>query len=60
MKAFFRGMWTNLDVARELLSFLWQRKLWWLNPMVSLLLVFGLLLIFASSSGLGPLIYTLF
>jgi hypothetical protein len=53
-------MWTNLGVARELLSFLWQRKLWWLIPMVSLLLVFGLLLIFASSSGLGPLIYTLF
>ena len=32
-------MWTNLGVARELLSFLWQRKLWWLIPMVSLLLV---------------------
>ena len=60
MKALFRGMWTNLGVARELLSFLWQRKLWWLIPMVSLLLIFGLLLIFASSSGLGPLIYTLF
>ncbi len=60
MKAFFRGMWTNLGVARELLTFLWQRKLWWLIPMVSLLLIFGLLLIFASSSGLGPLIYTLF
>ncbi len=60
MKTFLRGMWTNLGVARELLSFLWQRKLWWLIPMVTLLLVFGLLLIFASSSGLGPLIYTLF
>jgi hypothetical protein len=29
-------------------------------PMMVLLLVFGLLLIFASSSGVGPLIYTLF
>lgn len=50
----------NLGVARELLSFLWERKLWWLIPMMALLLVFGLLLIFASSSGVGPLIYTLF
>ena len=50
----------NLGVARELLSFLWERKLWWLIPMMAMLLVFGLLLIFASSSGVGPLIYTLF
>jgi hypothetical protein len=28
--------------------------------MVTLLLVFGLLLIFASASGIGPFIYTLF
>jgi hypothetical protein len=60
MRNFFRGMWMNLGVARELLSFLWQRKLWWLIPMMALLLIFGLLLIFASSSGVGPLIYTLF
>jgi len=60
MRNFFRSMWMNLGVARELLSFLWERKLWWLIPMMALLLVFGLLLIFASSSGVGPLIYTLF
>lgn len=60
MRNFFRSMWMNLGVARELLSFLWERRLWWLIPMVTLLLVFGLLLIFASSSGVGPLIYTLF
>ena len=60
MTAAFRGIWAGLGVARELLSFLRQRKLWWLIPMVSPLLVFGLLLIFASSSGLGPFIYTLF
>jgi hypothetical protein len=47
-------------VVNELLSFLWQRKLWWLIPMVVVLLVFGLLLVFASASGIGPFIYTLF
>lgn len=55
-----RNMWSNLGVAGELLAFLWQRKLWWLIPMVTVLLVFGLLLVFASASGVGPFIYTLF
>ena len=60
MRAFLRSMSSNLGVAGELLSFLWARKRWWLIPMVTLLLVFGLLLIFASASGIGPFIYTLF
>lgn len=60
MKRFLRSMSSNLGVAGELLGFLWKRKLWWLIPMVTLLLTFGLLLIFASASGIGPFIYTLF
>jgi hypothetical protein len=60
VKAFIRSMRSNLGVVRELLAFLWQRKLWWLIPMVLLLLIFGLLLAFASASGIGPFIYTLF
>ena len=60
MKNFIRSMGSNFGVVSELLSFLWQRKLWWLIPMVVVLLVFGLLLVFASASGIGPFIYTLF
>jgi hypothetical protein len=60
MKNFIRSMTSNFSVAGELLSFLWQRKLWWLIPMITVLLIFGLLLIFASASGIGPFIYTLF
>lgn len=60
MKTFLRSMSKNFGVAGELLVFLWQRKLWWLMPMVIMLLAFGLLLIFASASGVGPFIYTLF
>lgn len=51
---------TRLGVARELMAFLWQRKLWWMIPMVSVLLVFGLLLVFAQTSAIAPFIYTLF
>ena len=60
MKNFIRSMSSNFVVVGELLSFLWKRKLWWLIPMVAVLLLFGLLLIFASASGVGPFIYTLF
>jgi len=60
MKNFFRSMFSNVGIVGELLNFLWKRKLWWLIPMVAVLLIFGLLLIFASASGVGPFIYTLF
>jgi hypothetical protein len=51
---------SNFGITGELFSFLWSRKLWWLLPMVFVLMVFGLLLIFATASGLAPFIYTLF
>ncbi len=57
---FFRGMFTNMGVVGEVMVFLWHRKRWWLIPMVTALLLFGLLLIFATTSGVAPFIYTLF
>lgn len=60
MGNFFKGMITNTGVVGEIIQFLWARKLWWLIPMVTVLLLFGLLLVFASSSGVAPFIYTLF
>jgi hypothetical protein len=60
MRYLLRTMTSNISVVRDLLTLLWERKLWWLIPMVTILLLFGLLLIFASVSGVGPLTYTLF
>ncbi len=57
---FFRTMGSNLGVVGELLGFLWKQKMYVLIPMVVVLVVFGLLIIFASASGIGPFIYTLF
>ena len=48
------------SVMGELLGFFWQQRLWWLIPMVTVLLVVGLLLLFAQSSPLAPFVYTLF
>jgi len=60
MRTLIRSMVSNVSVAGELLKYLWSKRLWWLIPMVALLMVFGLLVIFASTSGIGPFIYTLF
>ena len=56
----FRGLLTNFSVLGSVFHMLWAHKLWWLIPMVTVLLVFGLLLVFATTTGLGPFIYTLF
>jgi hypothetical protein len=55
-----REMGERLSIAKELLGFLWRAKLWWLLPMVFVLLLMGLLIGFGSASGVGPFIYTLF
>ena len=57
---FGEGLRTRFGIAGELLSFLWQQKMWWLIPMVIVLLAFGGLMVTAQSSALGPFIYTLF
>ena len=48
------------QVIREFLMFLKQEKKYWLTPIVLVLLLFGLLLVFAQSSAVAPFIYTLF
>ena len=55
-----QGIGARLAIASELLGFLWQQKLWWMIPIVSVLLFFGILIGFGSASGLGPFVYTLF
>jgi hypothetical protein len=60
MMRFIQGLMGRFGIASELLQFFWERKLWWLTPMILLLLVFGFLIIFAQSSAIAPFIYTLF
>ena len=55
-----REMGDKFGIAGELLAFLWYRKMWWMIPIVMVLLFFGLLIVVGSSTGVGPFIYTLF
>jgi hypothetical protein len=47
-------------VVSELWQFLGQEKKYWLLPIVVVLVLFGLLIVFAQSSAIAPFIYTLF
>lgn len=60
MSAWLKSFAANAGIMGEILAFLWKRKLWWLIPMVVVLLIVGVLLIFATASGVAPFIYTLF
>lgn len=55
-----QGLFGRFGIASELLHFFWQRRLWWLMPMLILLIIFGFLIIFAQSSAIAPFIYTIF
>jgi hypothetical protein len=52
---------SRASVVGELFGFLKKRKMWWLIPLIAMLLVVGLLLILATvSPAFAPFIYTLF
>lgn len=50
----------KLQIVMEFFNFLKQRKKWWLLPIVFILLILGLLIVFANNSVLAPFIYSLF
>ena len=51
---------SRLGVLRDVLAFFGGRRKFWLLPLVIALLLVGLLIVFAATSVLAPLIYPLF
>jgi len=60
IQRFFRNLGQRLGIAGQLLGFFWTRKIWWLTPLVLVLLMLGVLVIFGQSSAVSAFIYTLF
>ena len=50
----------KLAILKEFWEFLKVRKKWWLAPIVIVLVLLGVLIVFAQGSALAPFIYTLF
>ena len=57
---FLKGVKSKLSIFGELWEFMRVRKVWWLGPIIILLILLGLLIIFAEGSALSPFIYALF
>jgi hypothetical protein len=51
---------TNKPLLMELWDFLKIRKVWWLTPIILMLLLVAVFIIFGQSSALSPFIYALF
>lgn len=49
-----------MEFLKELWEFMKERKKWWLIPIVIVLLLLGLVLIFAESSAVAPFVYPIF
>ena len=47
-------------IFRALLEYLWKEKMWWMIPMIVVLVGFTALAMIAGSSGIAPFVYTLF
>ncbi|MEM1578026.1 MAG: DUF5989 family protein [Candidatus Pacearchaeota archaeon] len=56
---FQRIIWRS-KIIGDFLKYLWKHKMWWLLPLMIILLLFGLLLILGQTTPLGPFIYTIF
>ncbi len=58
--SFFKSITNRMGIMGELLQFFLSNKWWWITPMLFILLLFGLLIVFAQGSAVAPFIYTLF
>lgn len=48
------------EFLKDLWAFMRERKKFWLAPIILVLLLLGLLIVFAQGSAVAPFIYTLF
>ena len=55
-----RDFFARMGILGELMQFLWARKLYWIIPMLVVLVVFAVLIILGSAGPAAPFIYTLF
>lgn len=51
---------SKLAIVSEIWNFMRVRKKWWLLPIIIMIVLLGLILVFAQGSALAPFIYTVF
>ena len=58
--SFWRQLTNRSKTLQQLFQFLWSQRLWWMIPMLLVLLLFVGLLLFTQTTAATPFIYTLF
>jgi hypothetical protein len=49
-----------MEILKDLLLFIKERKIFWLAPVIIILIILGILIVFGGASAIAPFIYTLF
>lgn len=49
-----------LELIKDLWQFLWERKIWWLFPVIFSIVLVALLIFFGGSSVVTPFVYSIF
>jgi len=49
-----------LELIKDLSLFLWERKQWWLVPLIVSIVLVALLIIFGGSTVVTPFVYSIF
>lgn len=57
---FLKNIKNRLSIFKELWEFMKARKIWWIGPIIIILILLGLVIIFTESVALSPFIYALF
>ena len=57
---FIQNLKRKFGIIGNFVEFLWQRKLWWMIPMILIFVLLGLVLVLTQGSVIAPFIYTLF
>jgi len=60
LRSYVRTDMSKIAIFSELWQFLKIRKKWWLLPILMMIVLLGLILVFAQGSALAPFIYTVF
>jgi hypothetical protein len=55
-----RDFFSRFPVVKNLFLYFWNNKMWWLMPMVAILVIVGIVLIIGQATPLGAFIYTIF
>ena len=50
----------KLKIVGEFFTFLKERKIWWIAPIVIILLMLGALIVLTEGTAIAPFVYTLF